>query len=143
VNKLFVTAIAGLSVAAAPLAASAQPYGNWGPHNGGQGAQRSWSRDGGDRGWNRDRGDRGDNGGALLAAGAFGLILGAIISNAGQHERAQPYGYGNRYGYGNSYNSYNSYGYDQSDYRQDCGWQTQAYRDDWGRLAYQQVEVCR
>lgn len=140
-NKLIVTALAGLSVAAAPLAASAQPYGNWGSHDGGQGAQRSWSHDGGQRGWNGDRGNRGDNGGALLAAGAFGLILGAIISNSGQHERAQPYGYGNRYGDNNGYG--NSYGYDQSDYSQSCSWQTQAYRDDWGRLAYQQVEVCR
>jgi len=69
-KKIILTAAAGLAVLAAPLAASAEPWGH-GRDGGG------WNRGGGDRdGW-RDR-----DGGGALAAGLFGLFAGAAIANA-------------------------------------------------------------
>ena len=97
-KKLLLTTTAGLSVLAAPLAASAAPYGHW----------------------DHDRG----NGGAALAAGLFGLVLGAALTSAAHSQPA--------YAYDDGYY-----------YHQRCGWRTQAYRDYWGRLDYQQVWVCR
>jgi len=92
VKKLLLTAAAGLSVLAAPLAASAAPYGHW----------------------DRDRGDRG----GALAAGLFGFVLGAALTDAAVH--SQPYYYHER-----------------------CGWVEQPYRNYWGGFDYQQVWVCR
>jgi hypothetical protein len=54
----------------------------------------------------------------VLAAGLFGLVLGAVAANS------QPV-------------------YAQSYYGPQCGWETQAYRNAWGQLEYQQVQVCR
>ena len=110
--KKIMLAIASLAVVAAPVAASAQSYG----HDNGHG------RDSG--GWNNRgdyrRGDRGD-GGAVLAAGVFGLILGSAIAS-----------------------SNHSYGYDRPyGYAQRCAWRNQAYDTGYGEIAYRQVEVCR
>jgi hypothetical protein len=128
VKKLLLTAAAGLAVIAAPIAASAQPYGGYGhgyhgQSNGYRGQSNGYRGQnyGDNRGWNGR--DRGDNGGALLAAGVFGLVLGAIASNAANSQSA---------GY-----------YDQSNYYPTCSWENQAYRNAWGQLEYQQVQVCR
>jgi hypothetical protein len=104
-NKFLLIAAAGLSLVAAPITASAQPYGygHMGFAHGGY------------------RGYRGD-GGAVLAAGLFGLVLGAVAADAAN---SQPVAYAPPY------------------YAPQCGWQTQAYRDAWGQLEYQQVQVCR
>lgn len=110
-NKIML-AIASLAVVAAPVAASAQSYGHDQGRNGG------WSNRG-DYGRSY-RGDRG-NGGAALAAGVFGLILGsAIASSSHSYGYAQPYGYA-----------------------QNCEWRNQAYDTGYGEIAYRQVEVCR
>ena len=109
--KKIMLAIASLAVVAAPVAASAQSYGH-GRDSGG------WNNRGGyGRG---ERGDRG-NGGAILAAGVFGLILGSAIAS-----------------------SNHSYGYDRPyGYAQRCEWRNQAYDTGYGEIAYRQVEVCR
>jgi hypothetical protein len=104
VNKSLLIAAASLSMVAAPIVASAQPYGG------------HFDRGHAERGFGY-RGDR-DNGGAVLAAGLFGLVLGAVAANS------QPV-------------------YAQSYYGPQCGWETQAYRNAWGQLEYQQVQVCR
>jgi hypothetical protein len=126
VNKLLLTAAASLAMIAAPIAASAQPYGGYG-HNNNRGYQSNGyhGQSNGYRGqgYGYNRGDRGDNGGALLAAGVFGLVLGAIASNAA-------------YSHSDGY-------YDQSNYYPTCSWENQAYRNAWGQLEYQQVQVCR
>jgi hypothetical protein len=114
-NKL-VIGVAGLAMLAAPLAASAEPYG----------------RDGG--GWGH-RGDYGrgydrDVGGAALAAGIAGLAVGAALADRGD------YGYAPAYGYAPS----DDYGYA---YGPRCFWRTQPYRTYYGGVAYRQVEVCR
>jgi hypothetical protein len=98
VNRFLLIAAAGLSMVAAPIAASAQPFGGH--------FERGFAH----------RDDRG--GGAVLAAGLFGLVLGAVAANS------QPV-------------------YAQSYYGPQCGWETQAYRNAWGQLEYQQVQVCR
>ena len=77
--KKIMLAIASLAVVAAPVAASAQSYGHDHGRNGG------WSNRG-DYGRSY-RGDRG-NGGAALAAGVFGLILGSAIASS-----SHSYGY--------------------------------------------------
>lgn len=97
--KFLLIAAAALSMVAAPIAASAQPYGHGGYAHGGY---------------------RGD-GGAVLAAGLFGLVLGAVAADAA----SQPVAYAPAY------------------YGPQCVWQTQAYRNAWGQLEYQQVQVCR
>lgn len=115
-KKIILTAAAGLAVLAAPLAASAEPFGH-GRDGGG------WNQGGRDGGWRGGDGwrdhdgwrDR-DGGGGALAAGLFGLFVGSAIANANH-----PY-----------------YGYEQR-----CGWTTQRYVDYWGDVHYRQVEVCR
>ena len=107
-KKFLLTAAAGLSLLAAPLAASAAPYGHW----------------------DRDRGD----GGAALAAGLFGFVLGATVAHSHPaYER--DYGYDRGYGYDRDYSYYG--------YHQRCGWVNEAYRTEWGGIDYQQVWVCR
>jgi hypothetical protein len=102
-------ALASLAVASAPLAASAQPLG----HGGG------WT------GGGREYGRGGGNGGAVVAAGIFGLIAGAAIASADHQAYAQPYAYGEPYGYAPQ-----------------CGWQTERYITPWGHVEYRQVQVC-
>jgi len=104
--KKFLIAAAALAVAAAPIAASADPF-----NHGGRGYQSDRGHDyrGGDRGWDR----RGDDRGGAVAAGLFGLFLGAAL--ASDH----PY------------------------YQRECGWETQAYPGPYGGVRYEQVQVCR
>ena len=117
-NKIML-AIASLAVVAAPVAASAQSYGH-GQGRGGGG----WSNRGGYG--HSYRGDRG-NGGAALAAGVFGLVLGsAIASSYHSNDYGRSYGYAQPYGYA-----------------QNCEWRNQAYDTGYGEIAYRQVEVCR
>ena len=124
-KKMLLTAATGLAVIAAPIAASAQPYGYGQNDSRGYHSQsRGYGQD--RAGWDgRDRGER-NNGGALLAAGLFGLVLGAIVSNAANSQQASYAAPDDGYGYGPQ-----------------CGWQTEAYRNAWGQLEYQQVQVCR
>jgi hypothetical protein len=116
-----------------PIVASAQPV-------------RSW------RAAHYDRG-RGDAG-AAVAAGLFGLVLGAAIASSSHHDYDnRDYGYGGSgyggYGYGGS--GYGGYGYggsgygygDYQPYPVRCGWETRAYPGPWGSVSYQQVQVCR
>ena len=108
-KKLLIGAVA-LITAAAPIAASAAPF-----HGGRAGAvayHNGWR--GGDRDW------RGGNGGAAVAAGLFGLAIGAAIASSSQPEYAPNYGYGYA----------------------DCGWQTEAVRGPYGQVRYEQVQVC-
>jgi hypothetical protein len=116
-----VIGVAGLAILAAPLAASAQSYGQ-GRDGGG------WSRgeDHGGYGYGRD-----DAAGAVVA-GVAGLALGAALASQGD------YGYAPAYGYGPSYGP--SYGYA---YAPHCFWRNQPYRTYYGGVAYRQVEVCR
>lgn len=113
--KKFLIAAAALAVTAAPIAASAQPYG-YGGHDG-RVAVRTFNGDRGgynnyrgQRGWDHDRRD--DRGGAV-AAGLFGLFLGAALASNHPH------------------------------YERECGWETQAYPGPWGGVRYEQVQVCR
>ncbi|HXQ11094.1 MAG TPA: hypothetical protein VN805_08900 [Caulobacteraceae bacterium] len=92
---------------AAPIAASAQPYGGFDRGH----AKRGFAH-------SRYRGD----GGAVLAAGLFGLVLGAVAADAANNQPVA---------------------YEQPYYGPQCGWETQAYRNAWGQLEYQQVQVCR
>jgi len=110
-NKIML-ALAGLAVASAPLAASAEP--NHGRDGG------SWNGGGRDYRGGHDRGD----GGAVVAAGLFGLFAGAALSSHHDYDR----------GYG--YDGYNGY-------EQRCGWTTERYVTRWGQVEYRQVEVCR
>jgi Ni/Co efflux regulator RcnB len=104
--KKLMLGAAALAITATPLAASAA---DWGHGRGDCG--RGWDR-GGE--W-RDRGDRDDgNGGAALAAGLFGFVLGSALN----HDR-----------------------YDG--YYQSCYWTTRPVEDAWGYVHYQRVEVCR
>ena len=112
-KKLLIGAVA-LITAAAPIAASAAPFGH-------EGRPAAVADHGGWRGG--FRGGYGGNGGAAVAAGLFGLALGAAIANS-QPEYAPNYGYGYGYGYG------------------DCGWQTQGVRGPYGQIRYEQVQVC-
>ena len=111
--KKFLIAAAALAVAAAPIAASASPYG-WGGrgeavrvHNDGY---RGGYRGGYGANWD---GRYNDGRGAAVAAGLFGLFLGAAL--ASDH----PY------------------------YHRECGWETQAYPGPYGTVQYEQVQVCR
>jgi len=106
--KTLLIASATLAVAAAPIAASAAPYGG------------QW----GGRGFTGARLDHG-NGGAALAAGLFGLAIGAAIASNHDHD----------YGYG--------YGYGYRPYETRCWWETQAVRGPYGYVHYEQVQVCR
>jgi hypothetical protein len=112
--KKLLIAAAALAVTAAPIAASAAPFGYGGRgevvrvHDNGfrGGAYRGGYGRNGDGRYNDGRG-------AAVAAGLFGLFLGAAIAND------HPY------------------------YAQQCGWQTQAYPGPYGSVQYQQVQVCR
>ena len=110
--KKLMLGAAVLAVTAAPMAASA---GDWGRHYGDWGGwsdRGDWGRhyDRDDWRW-RDRDD--DNGGAALAAGLFGFVLGSALSH----------------------------GHDG--YYQSCYWTTRPVEDGWGYVHYQRVEVCR
>ena len=109
--KKLLIAAAALAVAAAPIAASASPFGF-----GGRGEAVRVHSDGyrGGRGYGPNWDGRYNDGrGAAVAAGLFGLVLGAAIAND------HPY------------------------YAQRCGWETQAYPGPYGTVQYQQVQVCR
>jgi hypothetical protein len=109
-KKLLIGA-AALITAAAPIAASAAPFG----HDGRRAAVAYHN------GWRGGYADRRDgNGGAAIAAGLFGLVLGAAIASSSQPEYAPNYGYG----------------------YSDCGWQTEAVRGPYGQIRYEQVQVC-
>ncbi|MFI4934944.1 MAG: hypothetical protein ACHP7N_10025 [Caulobacterales bacterium] len=112
--KKLMIAAAALTMAAAPLAASAEPFGG---HDG-----RGGWQDNRGGGW---RGDRGGNGGAALAAGLFGLVVGSAIANAHDNE----YGYAQPYGYG--------------DYGPRCVWQSRPFVGPYGGVHYETVRVCR
>jgi hypothetical protein len=117
-NKL-VIGVAGLAMLAAPLAASAEPYGHGGREGGG------WDHRG-----DYGRGDDRDGGGAALAAGIAGLAIGAALADRGDYGSAPSYGYAPNYDYGYAYGPH-------------CFWQNRPYRTYYGGVAYRQVEVCR
>src|SRR5581483_12513031 len=100
-KKMITAAAAGLAVLAAPLAASAAP---WHEHGG--------------YGW---RGHS-DNVGPAIAAGIFGLAIGAALASSNHH----PY-----YGYAD----HPYYGYGER-----CGWRTERYVDGWGDVHVRRVE---
>jgi len=104
VKKILVTAAAGLALVAAPMAASAHPY-----HRGGDAA------------------------GAAVAAGLFGLVLGAALASS--HDDGPRYDYPPAYGYDPAYQP--------AYYGPHCYWRTVARPDGWGRVEYRQVQVCR
>ncbi len=113
--KKLLIAAAALAVVAAPIAASAAPFGH-----GGRGEAVGMRNDGfrGDafrgQGYGRGWGGRYNDGrGAAVVAGLFGFALGAAIAND------QPYD------------------------AQSCGWETQAYPGPYGAVQYEQVQVCR
>ncbi|HVN02703.1 MAG TPA: hypothetical protein VMT68_21065 [Caulobacteraceae bacterium] len=114
--KKFLIGAACLAVAGAPIAASAAPFG-------GRGHDYVQTRgDGfrGGRGFDRDHFDRdGGRGGAALAAGLFGLVLGAAI--ASNHD----------------------YDYGYQPYETRCWWQSEPVRGPYGYVHYEQVQVCR
>jgi hypothetical protein len=139
--KTLLLTVAGLALVTAPLAATAQSYGQG--RDGGYSQhqdRRDQGRNGYDRGgygrndYGRDhRGDyrrdndRSDRGDAALVSGMAGLLLGSALSGSN--------GYSQSYGYENPYYA--------SAYSQRCDWQTQAYRGAYGRIEYRQVEICR
>jgi hypothetical protein len=116
--KTLVIGLAALAMTAAPLAASAQPFGYG--HGGGNG-RATWTSNS-NRDWNGGRSDygrgdygrgdqrsfhrgydRGDNTGALVAAGVLGLFVGAVLSNANDdngYRYSQPYDTRASYDYG-------------------------------------------
>ena len=102
--KKILIGTAALAMVTTPIAASAQPVYRGGAHFA--------------------RGRDHDNTGAAVAAGLFGLVLGAAIAS-------------------NSHPDYDrDYGYDQP-YPTRCDWETRAYPGPWGSVSYQQVQVCR
>jgi hypothetical protein len=114
--KTLILAAAAVATLAAPLAASAQPFGRDG---GGWSHAQPADFHGGDRFGDRG-GYRGGNGGAVLAAGVFGLILGSAIASSHNYAYDRPYDYAPR-----------------------CGWETRPYQDAYGYVHYGQVQVCR
>jgi|GEM_PF-4426196 len=118
--KKILAAVASLSLLAAPLAASAQSFGHGGEHGGGSshgdGGQRSGGGDhrggygggygGGYRGYGggygRGYGYGYGNGGAALAAGAFGLVVGSALASQ-SYGYDEPYGYAQPYAYDDDY----------------------------------------
>jgi hypothetical protein len=81
-------------------------------------------RGGNDRGYSQQRGGdyrgggrdyRGDGGGAA-AAGLFGFVFGSILAHANDERVA---------------------------YRQECWWQNEPVQGPYGRVHYEQVQVCR
>jgi len=115
--KTLLIGTAALATVSTPVAASARPYDGW-------------------------RGEHAyhnhDAAGAAIAAGLFGLVLGAAIaSSSHHHDYDRDYGYRD-YGYG----GYQDYG-DYRPYPVRCDWETRAYPGPWGSVSYQQVQVCR
>jgi hypothetical protein len=113
--KKLLIAAAALAVVATPIAASADPF-----NHGGRGFQSARVHgDGGYRGGYRGGygsnwdGRYNDGRGAAVAAGLFGLVIGAALAND------HPY------------------------YQRECGWETQAYPGPYGTAQYEQVQVCR
>ena len=113
--KKLMIAAAALAVAAAPIAASAAPYGFGGRGEAVRVHDNGYRGQSYGRGWNGHYNDGryNDGRGAAVAAGLFGLVLGAAI--ASNH----PY------------------------YAERCGWETQAYPGPYGEVQYEQVQVCR
>ena len=110
--KKLLLGTAALTMVAAPMAASAEPWGH----------ERFEHRHG--------------DAGAAVAAGVFGLAIGAALAS-NHHD------YGYRYDYddydGGYYGDYyGSYGY--APVR--CHWETRAYPGPWGGVHYQNVRVC-
>jgi hypothetical protein len=114
-KKLLVGAGA-LATAALPIAASAQPF------EGGRAERVDY----------RYRGDRDGDRGAAVAAGLFGMVLGAAIASS-HHPDYDDYGYG--------YAPYGD-GYGYAPYAVRCRWETRAYPGPWGSVTYQNVRVC-
>ena len=131
--KKFLISAAALAMISAPIAASAQPYGH---DRGGQAPVASHV----DNGY-RDHGGN-STAGPAIAAGIFGFILGAAISSSHQPTYAQDtrYDYGYNGGYDNGYDGGYNYG---DGYSQRCRWETQAVQGRWGRVHYEQVQICR
>jgi hypothetical protein len=128
VKKIF-AAVASLSLLAAPLAASAQPFGHGGGGGHGYGGQHGSHFNGGGYRGGYGHGGYGRGGygyGGAVAAGVLGLVVGSALANSYDYDRG--YGYDQGYGYDGGY---------------DCGWQNQAYRDGYGNVEYHQVQVCR
>jgi hypothetical protein len=117
--KKLLIAASTLAMVAAPIAASAAPYGH-GDYNGGRAPRsdnRGWNGGGYDRGDNRDYNRH--NGDGAIAAGLFGLFLtAAIVSSHNNYDQPAPYA-------------------------ERCDWETRAVRDYYGDVHYQQVQVCR
>jgi hypothetical protein len=122
--KKIILGAAALIMAAAPLAASAQSFnhgGHDGNRNGGYSQQRGNDNRGNDnrgydnRGGGRYDGYRGDGGGAA-AAGIFGFVFGSILAHAND---------------------------EQVSYQQQCWWQNEPVQGPYGRVHYEQVQVCR
>ena len=113
--KNLLIAAATLAVAAAPIAASAQPFGHAYDGRYTQVVRndgfRAGYRNDGYRGSNWD-GRHNDGRGAAVAAGLFGLFLGAALSN-------------------------------DRPYMQRCDWETQPVVGPYGYVHYEQVQVCR
>ena len=120
--KTLVMGLAGLAILAAPLAASAEPYGHGRGGGGWNHEYRGGYGRGYDRGYDRD-------GGAAIVAGVAGLALGAALADRGDYGYAPDYDYG----YAPAY-----YGYAPR-----CAWRYQPYRTYYGGVAYRQVEICR
>jgi hypothetical protein len=108
-----------LLIAAASLATLAAPVA--------ASAAPAWGHGGyaNGHGYGGYRGDYRGNDGAAVAAGLFGFVLGAAVTH-------------NQPAY-----TYDGYGYDYPPYATRCHWETRAYEGAWGRVHYQQVEVCR
>ena len=115
--KKILIGTAALAMVASPIVASAQPVRSWHAAH-----------------YDRDHG----NAGAAVAAGLFGLVLGAAIASSSHHD----YDYNQGYGYNQGY-EYNQYDGDYQPYPVRCGWETRAYPGPWGSVSYQQVQVCR
>ena len=129
--KKLLLGTAALTMVAAPMAASAEPWGH-----------ERWDH------------DRGRDAGAAVAAGVIGLALGAAIASNHHDNRYRSYDYddynggyynggyynGGYYNGGGDYGGdyYGSYGY--APVR--CHWETRAYPGPWGGVRYQNVRVC-
>ncbi len=84
-KKIF-AAVASLSLLAAPLAASAQPFGQGGGGGHGGSGQHGPSFNGGGYGY-----------GGAVAAGVLGLVVGSALTSSYDYDRG--YGYDQGYGY--------------------------------------------